>query len=474
MTGAEDAYDADVMVVGAGPAGMAAACTLSEAGARVILLDEQPIPGGQIYRNIEQVSETWPMLSDALGSDYHHGLDLVRRLRQSRVDYRPGSRVWDAPGDGRLAYTDAAGRSEILTARRLILATGAQERPVPVPGWTLPGVIGAGAAQALMKMSAVVPDGPFVLAGDGPLLLLIAIQLQRLGIRPQAILLSGGFSDRLAALPSLGQGIGMLGALSKGWRWLKELKAAGIPVHQGVGEIRAEGDRRLEAVAWTARGRQQRLPCRLLLLHQGITPAYHLAAAGGCELSWSPAAFCWQPAVDMWGRAAVETIAVAGDGAGIAGALAAEHSGRLAAWDTLYRLGRIDRVERDRQARPTRQAWRKELSIRPFLERLFQPPAAILRPGDEVMLCRCEAVSAGEIRELTARGCPGPNQMKAFTRAGMGPCQGRMCALTVAAVIAEASGRGAAETGLYSVRPPVKPVLLADLAGLDGLSSSNS
>lgn len=465
--------DHDVLVIGAGPAGMAAASLIAEAGHRCLLVDEQPTPGGQIYRNVGQVAAARPSLLAALGPEYGRGIDLRRRFEGSGADYLPGHRVWDLPDPGTAAVSDGGGQSRLLRAKRIILATGAQERPVPIPGWTLPGVMTAGALQTLLKSSALLPNGPFVLAGGGPLLLLLAVQLLRLGARPSAILMTEGWRDRLAALPHLRRPLVSVPALLKGWGWLSDLRAAAIPVHWGVHDLAAEGTDAVTAVSWRQGSRRQRVECGLLALHHGVVPAYHLAAAAGCDLRWRAAQQCWAPARDPWGRTTRPDLLLAGDAGGINGAVAAEHDGRLTALEALTALGALSPAERTRMGAPDRAAWNRERAVRPFLDRLARPPAAILAPVGATTLCRCEAIQAGEVEQLAIDGCMGPNQMKSFSRAGMGPCQGRLCASSVAAVIARARGQSAERTGLYTVRPPVKPVTLGEVAALEGLGGDS-
>ena len=170
--------------------------------------------------------------------------------------------------------------------------------------------------------------------------------------------------------------------------------------------------------------------------------------------------------VDEWGATSLQTIAIAGDGGGIAGAEAAALSGRLAALDAAALLDKIDPAERDRRARPIRAALRRELAIRPFLDALYRPAPSILVPEDDIVACRCEEVTVAQIRRAARLGAQGPNQAKAFTRCGMGPCQGRICGPIVSAVMADTLAKPIAEIGAYRPRAPYKPITLGALAGL--------
>ncbi|MDB5810823.1 MAG: opine oxidase subunit, partial [Betaproteobacteria bacterium] len=177
----------DLLIVGAGPAGLAAATTSAALGLRTVVVDEQAEPGGQIYRSIESVSARRPAHLKLLGADYAAGLELVKRFRASGADYLPLTTVWQIDSE-RNVFTRSNGRAARVTAKRILVATGAMERPVPVPGWTLPGVMTCGAAQTLLKASGAVPEGRCVLAGAGPLLFLAAVQLVRAGVKPAAVI----------------------------------------------------------------------------------------------------------------------------------------------------------------------------------------------------------------------------------------------------------------------------------------------
>src|ERR1051326_420073 len=174
----------DLAIVGAGPAGLAAAALAGELGLETVLIDEQEGPGGQIYRAIERAEAAG---ASSFGADYLAGQPLVAAFRASGARYRPATTVWHIDPDGTLSLA-SNGASDTIHARRILLATGAIERPVPIPGWTLPGVMTVGAAQILLKTAALVPEGPVVLAGQGPLLYLAAVQLARAGAPPAALL----------------------------------------------------------------------------------------------------------------------------------------------------------------------------------------------------------------------------------------------------------------------------------------------
>lgn len=463
---------ADLIVIGAGPAGMAAAGSAAAQGLRVVLLDEQAGPGGQVFRAVTAAGAGRGAI---LGADYLHGAALAEGLRAPGVRHLPGAVVWDieAAGPGFVATFSRAGCAAQIEADALILAIGALERPVPIPGWTLPGVMTAGAGQILLKSSGLVAERA-ILAGAGPLLYLLAAQMVRAGVPPLALVETCGRADMIRALPRLAAGLRGWRVVLKGLGLLAELGRAGVRRITGATDLRIEGGGRAEALAFRVGGGERRIACDTVLLHQGVVANTQASRLLRLEHDWHEGQRALVPRCDGWGETAQRGIFIAGDGAGIAGAQAAEAAGRLAALQAACRLGRITRETRDRLAAAPRRSLAAERAIRPFLEAAFPVPAAILRPDDATIICRCEEVTAGQVRGWARLGCTGANQLKAFGRAGMGPCQGRFCAQTVVELLAEAQGCPPGRIAPFRIRPPLKPVTLGELAALDGAGVSVS
>lgn len=451
----------DLIVVGAGPAGMAAARTAADQGASVLVLDEQPGAGGQIYRSI---TASGPARGGILGADYMAGRRLADGLAHPRIEHVAGAVVWRVDPSTSVAWS-RGGAAEHASARALVVASGALERPVPIPGWTLPGVMTAGAGQILLKSSGVVPRDA-VLAGSGPLVYLLAQQLINAGAPPKILVETQPFGAYLRAARHLPAALRGWRQLWKGSVMLAAIRRAGIRRVTGASGLRVLGEDSATALAFTSRNRTEEIACDTVLLHQGVIPNVQITRSLRLSHVWDPAQRCWRPRLDAWGRTDIETIFVAGDGAGIAGAGAAALRGRIAALAALCDMGLIDGTERDRQAGPLRRALRTETAARPLLDTLYAPPQEILTPSDKTIVCRCEEITAGDVRRYARMGCAGPNQAKAFGRAGMGPCQGRYCGLTVSEIMAQANGRTPAEIGYYRIRSPLKPVTLGELATL--------
>jgi NADPH-dependent 2,4-dienoyl-CoA reductase/sulfur reductase-like enzyme len=343
------------------------------------------------------------------------------------------------------------------------------ERPFPVKGWTLPGVMTAGAAQILLKTDQAVADNA-VFVGCGPLLYLLAFQYLQAGVKIRALIDTAETSSRLAALPSLPAALLTPSYLRKGIRLLSAIRRSGTPIHRGAHEVEFTGADRLQAVRWRDRSGEHVIESDHAFVHHGIIPNVNMTMATQCAHRWDDVQTCWRPETDAFGRTSLEWLGVAGDGGGIGGAKSAALSGELAALGTAHDLGRMDQSAFDRVSATLLSARRRDLAVRPFLDRLYRPAPQFRAPvDDQIVICRCEEVRRGELAKAVREGCPGPNQLKSFTRAGMGPCQGRMCGHTVVETIAHLSGRAPGDVGYYRIRMPIKPVTVGEIAGLTAI-----
>lgn len=450
----------DLIVIGAGPAGMSAALEATRYGLSVVVLDEQANPGGQIYRNIQQADAR---SREVLGDDYVAGAALVEQFLASGARYLGNAAVWQVTPQRQVHYL-IDGRAEVLQGRYLLIATGAFERPMPIPGWTLPGVMTAGAGQILLKSAALVPAGPVVLAGCGPLLYLLAVQYLRAGIAVEALVDTSGRRDLLGAWRKVPGALGGWGDLVKGVQLLLELKRAGVKHFRDARDLRIEGSTQASALSFDSQGRRWNIPASLVLLHQGVVPNTQISWSLRLDHDWSAEQLCWIPRRDTWGETSLACVFITGDGGAIGGAQVALHEGRLAGLGIAFRSGKVQAHALQKIATAYRKTLHRKRAARPLIDAVYRPQQQNRIPADEVIVCRCEDVSAGEIRQHVALGCLGPNQTKAFGRCGMGPCQGRLCGLSVTEIIAEARQVPAAEVGYYRIRSPLKPITLAQLS----------
>lgn len=461
----------DVLVIGAGPAGMSAALALDAAGAQVRVVEEQDAPGGQIYRAVDRVLHERPESLNLYGTDYARGIGITKLLPDSGIELSFSTSVWDiSRQETGLSIGLVKGKqAELVHPRHIILATGAMERPTPFPGWTLPGVMTVGAAQTLFKESALIPDSRPVIAGTGPLVYLFVKQMINAGVKPAMILDTGPRYVRMPLWMDLIRAFATdPNFLLKGRSWLKEIEQAGVQRLTGVSSIRARGDKRLQSIEYSCGNKTAEIDTDLLLVHDGVIPNNHLAVAAGCDQRWRPLQRYWAPVLDDQGVSTQPGISIAGDGAGIAGADAAICSGRIVGWNVAQSLGLVDESRRLRETRDYQRQLDRISILRRFIDGHYRPAESFQVPvDDETIVCRCEEVTVKEIREVAALGCMGPNQGKAFTRCGMGPCMGRLCGNTVSQLFASYLARDVGDIGHYRIRPPVRPITVEHLANLD-------
>ncbi|ROL77809.1 FAD/NAD(P)-binding oxidoreductase [Pseudomonas chlororaphis] len=444
-----------VVIVGAGPAGTRCAETLLAAGIVPTLVDENRRDGGQIYRR--QPEGFRRDYATLYGSEAHKARalhDSFERLRP-RIDYRPDTLAWNLT-PGQLCCV-SQGRHFTLDYDALILCTGATDRLMPLEGWQLAGTYSLGGAQIALKAQSVSIGHRVVFMGSGPLLYLVASQYLKAGAQVAAVLDTSPPGKRIGALPKL---LARPGLLWTGMKLLARLCLARVPVHLGIQPIRVLGDAQggisLVQVK-TAKGDSLDVECDALALGYHLRPETQLADLAGCRLAFDPASSQWLLELDEAGRTSVNGVYAAGDGAKIRGADAAEHAGRLSALALLEDLQLpVNAAELDEQ----RQALAVMDQFRLGLAQAFPWPSAQAKAlPDTAIVCRCEMISAGELRRtVREKGACEVNRAKAFSRVGMGRCQGRYCSQAGAEVIAAAAGVAVQEVGRQRGQAPVKPL----------------
>jgi len=454
----------DAIVIGAGPAGLACSTELANRGLDVAVLDEQASPGGQIYRNITKAT---PRQHAILGTDYSDGLEVIKRFKEADVDYLPQSRVWQAEETGDV-YFSRGGASQQIKGDFLVLATGAMERPVPFPGWTLPGVMTCGGMSNLYKDSGLVPKEPVVLAGSGPLLWLVAEHLFALDAPVVAILDTTPMMQVLPAMKHMPRALKRFGFMMKGVKLIADVHITAmkrkVPIHRNVKNVRAEGHDRVQVVKAKSGSKELSFAATTLLVNEGIVPNTSLLRQVGCKHTWDPVQRFWYPEVASDGRTNLPTVFVAGDGNFVHGAKSAEYKGKLTALTIVKEMRRISNAEFNELAQPVRDILELDISPRPFIDKMYAPRPDLFGIPDDTTVCRCEGITAGKIRDMIEDGYTDHNEIKAIIRCGMGPCQGRMCGSAVFELIAEGSGLEPLNIRQHRLRPPIKPVSLQELA----------
>ena len=450
-----------IVIVGAGPAGVRAAERLVDHGFRPILLDEAPRVGGRIYQQAPEAAGFRRSAKALYGFEAGKAERLFathERIRES-IEHRAGALVFDVADDRLIALIE--GKRHEIGFDRLILAPGAMDRVMPLPGWTLPGVFTLGAAQIALKHQGCAIGHHVAFLGAGPLLYLTAYQYAKAGVTVAAVVSSASLYSLAGNLLGLAA---QPATAAKGMAYLAKLRSWGIPVIGAARPSRLLGRGTVEALEVLVDGRIRTTPCDAVALGYGLNSETQLAELCGARFAYDRDQQQWIPEIDAYGRSVGrEGLYLAGDGAGIGGADAAELRGVLAAEAVLQDLDLPRRDDNADSALRQLTRWRQ---FRGALDRAFPFPRQLAKDlPDETILCRCENVTTGEVRSAADRGLREINRVKAATRLGMGRCQGRICGPAGAEVLAARLGVSVDSVGRLRAQPPIKPVPIAALAG---------
>lgn len=461
-----------VAVIGAGPAGMAAAIEVARAGLTVHVYDENASPGGQIYR--QPLAPMQIANGPAAGPEAARGKRLMEELRAagSRVVLHQGAVVWGVFEERTLVVWENE-RSERVRPEALVLATGAYDRSVPIPGWTLPGVYTAGGTQVLVKTQGILPGRRVLIAGSGPLLPVVAGQLARAGAQVMAVLDAASLRGAWRLLPRLW---GQWTLIGDAWHYWRGLRAARIPYLRSRAVARILGMDAVQAVvtvtlddAWRPLPyTEQTVDVDAVCFGFGFVPSTQLSQLCGCEHRYAPERGGWIPVTSAEMETTRPGVFAAGDATGIGGAMLAVREGRIAGIAAAARLGALPPAEAAARMRPHQLALARLRRLREVLDSL-----TCVRDGlvelvtPDTVICRCEEITAAEIHAALDEGALDLAQLKRMTRAGMGYCQGRMCGPALATLLARRMGVGMDAIPPLSIRPPVKPVPIEVMATLD-------
>jgi NADPH-dependent 2,4-dienoyl-CoA reductase/sulfur reductase-like enzyme len=456
MAARPDVKAMKVVVVGAGPAGVRAAQALVEAGLRPVVIDEGRKDGGQIYRRQpDGFSRSYDTL---YGTEAARAAALHRDFQAMRasIDYRPDTLVWNI--GAKAVHVVSGTRYEEIAFDASIVCSGATDRLMPVPGWHFAGTFSLGGAQVALKSQGCAIGARTVMMGTGPLLYLVAAQYVKAGATVSAVLDTSTFAQRLRALPQL---LAIPSTLRKGMALMRVLKKAGVPVHRGVTPVEIDGspEHGVSGVrVKLADATTLEVPCDAVALGYHLRSETQLADLAGCDFDFDDATQTWHPRIDEDGRSSIAGVYLAGDGVRVRGADAAERAGRLAALAALSDAG----IQREGAAR-LRAELGRFTRFAAGLRSAFPWPARFAAAlPDDTIVCRCEAITAGELRRVVREmGATEANRAKAFSRVGMGRCQGRFCAHAGAEVIAAEAHVPLEAVGRLRAQAPVKPLPMA-------------
>lgn len=457
----------EIAVIGAGPAGVAAAVAAAEAGAQVLLIDENPRPGGQYYKQPPssfgacRAGGMSPPPPASLTENIQHGRELIAGLDNPKITLRANTLVWNLTPECVLDLYAPDG-SRRVQAKRVILASGAYERVIPFAGWTLPGVTTVGAAQLMLKGQGLLVGRKILLCGTGPLLSLAAAQLFDAGAQIAVIVELHSRAEFFGGGLKL---LGQWGKLGQGMAQQKRLLDAGAPIKFGCAVVRALGENEIEGaiiakVDGSGRpiaGTEETIAADTLCLNYGFVPATELARLAGCEQFFDAHFDACATKTNDDLETSVRGIFAAGEVRGIGGVQVALVEGKIAGAAAARQLGYAPQSN----GRDIVKDWQKARAAFDALSGMFAvKPGLYANIPDDVLVCRCEEICAGEIRAAARAGAQTLNALKAWNRCGMGRCQGRICGPIAAQLVAQETGASIEAVGTFTARIPIKPVPL--------------
>lgn len=466
----EEVLEPDVLVLGGGAGGLNAAALAARAGARVLLVDERPRPGGQYYKQPLDIAGLPAAIAD--DAQFAGGRALIAAAKAAGVTFLEGAQLWGAFEPLDLMIFDGAA-SRLYRPKRLIVAAGAYERALPLPGWTLPGVMTTGAAQTLLRSYRVLPGRRVLVAGNGPLNLQVALELARAGAEVVAV---AELAQRpgLWSMPALARMLTSTPALVlRGRSYLTELEHRGIPLlhwHVLSAVEHVNEGLRARVVPWpagktTASGRSYEVDA--VCMGYGFMPSNEVLRALGCRHEFDPARGHLVTVMDSDCLTSVPHVYAVGDCTGLGGAPAAEAEGVIAGVAAAYSLGLAPAAEQNRAAAKARAQLRRHRRFQSGLWELFRGPHLLTELADsDTVVCRCEELTLAEIESSFDIRIRSIGTIKRATRAGMGRCQGRYCGPILAALAAARQGLPLDEAAHFAPRPPVKPIRISDIAGI--------
>lgn len=459
----------DVVVIGAGPAGMSCACTLAEQGLQVALVDEQSDPGGQIFRNITHAGAKNRFCEE---KTYEKGKKLVEQFLASSVTYIPNATVWMLEPHSVFYVKDA--KTFELKALRIVIAVGAMERPVPFTGWTLPGVMAGAAVDVILKGGGKLPDGPVVLAGSGPLMPLVATHLIDKGAKLAAYLDLTPPVNIVRSSAWLAPALLNTPLLLEGAKMLYKIRKHKVPVISNVESIAAHGENKVESISYKKVGKETSVATNTLFFHGGIIPRTHMARALRLAHTWDNRQQCYTAQFDMYGASSLPHVFVIGDCARVYGEAVSSLRGILAAYKIALSFDVIKNNTFIAKTKKYKLQLLHALAPRNFIDSYFAPRKNLFDMPDDVIVCRCENITAGEIRRTSKEGLADVNEIKLRTRMGMGTCQGRTCGAAAAAIAANARNVSIESMGALSVRNPVRAIPSETILTLEDLEAKQS
>jgi len=452
----------DAVIIGMGPAGMAAAIEMAEQGVNTSVIDESPEAGGQIYRRFStglEISDT-----NFLGPKHKNGAKLIKRFNSLRhkITVLSDTYVWGFFGANTLSLVKQ-GEICLVTFNKLLLTEGAMERSIPFPGWTLPGIMTLGGLQRTVIHERLLPGRRFLLAGCSPLLLPVAAALTAAGAEIIALCDTITLKDYLRLIPHL---IRQKDLAHEAAAYFLPLLKSSIPSFRPYAVVAAHGEQRVEEMTVAKLDKEwkpvpdseKKFSIDIGAVSYGFVPSARLARLCGCAHVYDPVQSYWIPKTDDYMRTSIDNIYVAGDSAGIGGADLAEVEGRIAANHIALELGRLSFKNLEKRLEALYKVRNRIRGYSAAINKIFSPKTGLYSIMDgKTIVCRCEQVTREEIQKgISEFGCRNINEVKR-TRVGMGLCQGRTCESVVTHLLTQ-HDVPIEEVAYLGLRPPLSPI----------------
>ncbi len=462
----------ELVVIGAGPGGMEATINAAEHGVKTALIDNYPQPGGQYFMRFPSEFKV----------DYETKTETKGRNLVNHVLNVPGLKVFNCLVWGLFQKNDhtwlvalyGKDTPKYIRAKNLILATGSYDTPIAFPGWTLPGVMSSGGTLVLLKNQRVAPGKRALVSGTGPLLFSVAAHLIEAGVEVVALCESNHIVPRgiKHAFTMLRQ----TDRLKEGAKYMSTILRNKTPYKIGYSVIEAKGQEQVEEAVIAKLDKNgvpipnstQTFKVDLVVSGFSLTPNAGLAKLIDCEMEYQPGKGGWIPVRDNNFQTSLPGVFAVGDGAGIGGAENARLEGKIAGFAVATKTGHLSQSREKEFRSELQSALQQQQRFGGLLSDLFTPPDGLVSfLKDDTIVCRCEEITLGEVKDAIQKGARSIGEVKMLTRTGMGNCQGRMCERTVSAIIADTlakDGITREKAGFYSVRPPLHPIPQSFLA----------
>lgn len=450
----------DIAIIGSGAAGIMSALKLQNYDLKIILIDDSFSLGGQFFKNVQNNQDE--KSKKLFGPEYSKGMELIKELDFNKITYLSNASVWSIDKTSNIYYSKD-NESFSINAKKIIIATGSQERAYSLKGWEKAGILSATSAQIMLKESSLIKDDA-VFVGSGPLFYYVISQYIDAGAKIKAIIDTTAKENYIKSLKYLPKALRKFNILLKGLGLLLKFRKHKIKVYQFIKDIEFQGDEKLQRIVFD----NKIINTKLAFIHNGLVPNINLQLQAGCDYIYDDKKNAIEIKVDEYKKSSVENIFVIGDAQSIKGVDIALIEAKIASSKILCDFGKITNISMNKKLNVYEKDLDSASCVRDFLNSLYQVPKSVLQvQDDETIVCRCEEVKKIDIVKSLKIDSKGLNTIKTFTRCAMGNCQGRFCGLSLLEIVAKETNTKIEKLKYLNIRSPIKPVRIEEIANLN-------